>query len=125
MQKFYELLKNPFSYCLPDETCDYYLGNLNMKMENPPVFPWPRKSRYEPDYHAGAIETAVMHTFYPQKVNGKLAKELKPQNTWDPLGYCGDPASFLKEKTVLEFWEADSEMDALKIEAVIKNEKER
>ncbi len=66
-----------------------------------------------------------MHTFYPQKMNGKLAKELKPQNTWDPLGYCGDPASFLKEKTILEFWEADSEMDALKIEAVIKNEKER
>ncbi len=103
----------------------YYLGNLDIEVENPPVFPVPREGRYKPDYHAGAIETAVIHTFYPQKVDGKLAKELKPQNTWEPLGYCGDPASFPKEKTIIEFWKADSEMDALKIEAVLKKEKVR
>jgi creatinine amidohydrolase len=98
----------------------YYMGNLDIEVENPPAFPAPREGKYEPDYHAGAIETAVMFTYYPQKVNEKLAKNLKPQDTFDPLGYCGDPASFPLENTIIEFWEADSEMDALKIEAVLK-----
>lgn len=101
----------------------YRLGSLNIQVDNPPVFPSPRKDRYEPDFHAGANETAAMYTFYPQKVNAKLAKELKPQNTFDPLGYCGDPASFLLEETVNEFFQADLEMDSLKIEAVLKRNK--
>lgn len=100
----------------------YCLGKLDIEVENPPAFPSPREGRYEPDYHAGAIETAVMYTYYPQKVNTKLVKDLKPQNTWDPLGYCGDPANFSMEKTIIEFWKADSEMDALKIEAVLKKD---
>jgi creatinine amidohydrolase len=101
----------------------YYMGNLDIEVDNPPTFPAQREDRYQPDFHAGAIETAVMHTYYPQKVNEKLAKDLKPQDTWDPTGYRGDPASFLKEKTIIEFWEADSEMDALKIETVLKIDK--
>lgn len=101
----------------------YNVGNFDIPVNNPPSFPLPREDRYEPDYHAGAVETAVINTFYPQKVNKNLAKDLKPQDTFDPLGYCGDPANFIKEKTIVEFWEADLEMDSLKIEAIIKNGK--
>lgn len=101
----------------------YYMGNLNVQIDNPPNFPLPREGRYEPDYHAGANETATMFTFYPQKVNEKLAKELKPQNSFDPLAYCGDPASFPMEKTIIEYYQADLEMDSLKIEAILKRNK--
>ena len=98
----------------------YSLGSLNMEVENPPLFPQQREDRFQPDYHAGAIETACMYAFYPQKVNVAVAKELKPQNNFEPLGYCGDPANFSMEKSIFEFWEADLEMDSQKIEAVIK-----
>lgn len=98
----------------------YSLGSLHMEVENPPLFPEQREDRFQPDYHAGAIETACMYAFYPQKVNAIVAKGLRPQNNFEPLGYCGDPANFDKEKSVFEFWEADLEMDSLKIEAVIK-----
>lgn len=98
----------------------YYMGNLDIEVDNPPTFPKQREGRFEPDFHAGAIETAIMNTYYPSKVNKNLAKDLKPQDNYDPLGYCGDPASFHMEKTIIEFWEADSEMDSLKIEAIVK-----
>ncbi len=42
------------------------LGSLDVAIDNPPVFPPPRKGRYEPDYHAGAMETAQMNSFFPQ-----------------------------------------------------------
>jgi creatinine amidohydrolase/Fe(II)-dependent formamide hydrolase-like protein/SAM-dependent methyltransferase len=102
----------------------YNLGSLNIDVENPPVFPLPRDGKFEPDFHAGANETAAMYTFYPQKVNVELAKELKPQNSFHPLGYCGDPASFSMERTVIEYYKADLEMDTLKIEAVLKKKEE-
>lgn len=101
----------------------YDLGNLNVQVENPPVFPPTREGRFEPDYHAGANETAAMFTFYPQKGNRDIARELKPQGTFDPLGYCGDPASFSLEKDVIKYFQADVEMDSLKIEAVLKMNK--
>jgi hypothetical protein len=53
--------------------------------------------------------------------DGKVRRELKPQSTFTPLGYCGDPASFELEQSVPEFFQADVEMDALKIAAVLKN----
>lgn len=95
----------------------YNLESLNIDVENPPIFPAPREGRFEPDFHAGANETGAMYTFYPQKVNTELAKELTPQHSFHPLGYCGDPASFLLEKTIIEYYKADIEMDTLKIQA--------
>ncbi|HYH02070.1 MAG TPA: creatininase family protein [Bacillota bacterium] len=100
----------------------YRLSKLDVEVVNPPVFPAAREGGFKPDYHAGANETAAMWTFYPQKVRFQVAKELKPQATFDPLAYCGDPASFELENTVLEYFEADLEMDALKIEAFLKND---
>lgn len=97
----------------------YSLENVNINVECAPEFPSQREGRYQPDYHAGAIETACMYTFYPQKVNTNIAKGLKPQNTFEPLGYCGDPSSFDLEKSIIDFYEADLEMDSLKIEALI------
>jgi creatinine amidohydrolase len=97
----------------------YNLGDLEVAIDNPPEFPPMRESRYEPDYHAGANETAAMFTFYPQKGDRELAKTLMPQSTFDPLGYCGDPASYMLEKNIIEYFIADIETDTLKIEALI------
>lgn len=101
----------------------YNLASLNIDIESPPAFPAPRDGSYEPDVHAGSIETACIYNFYPDKVNVELAKELKPQNSFHPFGYFGDPASFLKENTIVEFYKADIEMDTLKIEAIVKQNK--
>jgi creatinine amidohydrolase len=46
------------------------------------------------DIHAGAFETAEMVAYFPQDVNQKVAKSLKPSTEFAPLGYWGDPASF-------------------------------
>ncbi len=61
-----------------------------------------------------------MHAFYSDKVNVSAAKELKPQNSFDPSAYCGDPANYDLESDVFEFREADLEADSLKIESVLK-----
>jgi creatinine amidohydrolase len=54
-----------------------------------------RKATYRPDLHAGAMETARIFAFFPDKVNVEMAKKLKPQSSFaDPLGYVGDPANF-------------------------------
>ncbi len=64
-----------------------------------------------------------MWALYPQKVNKKIALELKPQREFDPLAYCGDPASFIKEKSSIEYLKADIELNSLKIESILKNDK--
>jgi creatinine amidohydrolase len=97
----------------------YLLSDLNFPIENPPVFPKQRESKFEPDYHAGANETAAVWTFYPEKVNIEIAKGLKPQNWFDPLGYCGDPASFDLEKNIVLIFEADAELDSLRIKTIL------
>lgn len=99
----------------------YNMGNLNIKVNNAPIFPDTREGRFEPDIHAGAIETATMLTFYPQKVNKELALKLEPQSEFDPLAYCGDPARFNLEKNIEEYFEADVELDSLKIETILKD----
>jgi creatinine amidohydrolase len=48
---------------------------------------------FTPDYHAGAFETAVMLAYFPEEVDVAAAAILKPQATFDPLGYVGDPAN--------------------------------
>jgi creatinine amidohydrolase len=91
-----------------------------VEIQNPPVFPAIRSGKYSPDYHAGADETSMMWSCYPDKVNIELAKKLKPQSTFEPLGYVGDPASFELEKG-LDSLSATAEYAALLIEAFLKH----
>lgn len=56
----------------------------------------PGTKMYEPDYHAGAYETKIIWDFFPDKVDVVKAESLRPQNTFLPLGYAGDPANFKK-----------------------------
>jgi creatinine amidohydrolase len=81
-------------------------GNLGIEVHNlftlskdlamdPEPFRPVRLDRFSPDFHAGATETAMIWTYYPDKVNVEMAKGLKPQSSFDePLGYVGDPAKF-------------------------------
>lgn len=98
----------------------YFLWELGIQVdESGIVFPPGREDRYQPDYHAGAIETAQMAAFFPEKVRRDVAKTLKPMDGFHPWAYCGDPASFEKEINVEECTAADVTLDALKIEAVL------
>ncbi len=49
---------------------------------------------FMPDFHAGASETSMMLAYFPEEVNLDIAKTLKPEPTFHPLGYVGDPASY-------------------------------
>jgi creatinine amidohydrolase len=97
----------------------YFMWELDIEITHDITFPQMREDRYEPDYHAGAIETAQMAAFFPEKVRGGVAKALKPQNNFHPLAYCGDPASYDLEFNMAEFTKADVKLDALKIEAIL------
>ncbi|MFT8352908.1 creatininase family protein [Clostridium saccharoperbutylacetonicum] len=101
----------------------YRMDNLDIQIENKPDFPDQREDRFDPDIHAGSIETATMYAFYPQKVRKEIALKLKPQKGFDPLAYCGDPASFVLEKNVIECFQANVELDSLKIETILNNDK--
>jgi creatinine amidohydrolase len=101
----------------------YSMDNLDIFVENKPTFPEQRNDRFEPDIHAGAIETATMWSFYPQKVKKDIALQLSPEKRFDPLAYCGDPASFILEKNIIQYFQADVELDSLKIETILKSSK--
>ncbi len=57
---------------------------------------------YQPDYHAGAQETAEMLKYFPEEVNLQTAKTLKPESTFHPLGYVGDPANYANANSTIE-----------------------
>ncbi len=97
----------------------YFLWELDIEVAHNITFPTMREDRFAPDYHAGAIETAQMAAFFPEKVRAEVAKSLKPQNSFHPLAYCGDPASFELEQHMAEYAQADAKLDALKIEAIL------
>ena len=59
-----------------------------------PVFPGSSRLSQATDIHAGAYETAKMALEFPMDVNIDLARTLPPSNSFQPLGYYGDPASF-------------------------------
>lgn len=61
---------------------------------------------FEPNYHSGSPETALMLDFYPEFVNVNIVKNLKPESTWQPLGYVGDPASY-RNVNMLDFSKAE------------------
>ena len=100
----------------------YFMWELDIEVENDIAYPPMRENRYQPDYHAGAIETAQMYAFFPEKVRCDVAKRLKPQDGFHPLAYCGDPASFDLEFNIAESTYADVKLDALKIEAILKRD---
>ena len=97
----------------------YFLWELDAEVKHSIAFPKMREDRFAPDYHAGAIETAQMAAFFPEKVRGDVAKTLKPQDSFHPLAYCGDPASYDMEINMAEYAHADARLDALKIEAIL------
>lgn len=101
----------------------YTMDNLDIPIDNKPIFPVQRNDRFEPDIHAGSIETATMWSFYPQKVKKDIALKLQPQKGFHPFAYCGDPASFILEKNIIEYFQADVELDSLKIQSILKNSK--
>jgi creatinine amidohydrolase len=118
--KHIEMIKSAIAQA--DEAPDfnvYFLWELDIEVKHNITFPQMRKERFAPDYHAGAIETAQMAAFFPEKVRGDVAKALKPQDGFHPLAYCGDPASYDLEVNIAEYAQADVKLDALKIEAVL------
>jgi creatinine amidohydrolase len=100
----------------------YFMWELGIEVEHNITFPQMREERYKPDYHAGAIETAQMFTFFPEKVRCDVAKTLKPSDSFHPLAYCGDPANYDKEYNIAEFTCSDVALDVLKIEAILKRD---
>ncbi len=63
----------------------------------PPAFPAGPAGSFQPDYHAGASETAMMAKLRPTSVRPDVARQLKPQAQFLPLGYVGNPAGFEAE----------------------------
>ena len=100
----------------------YFMWELGIEVENDIAFPPMRENRYKPDYHAGSIETAQMAAFFPEKVRFETAKTLMPMNHFKPMAYCGDPANFDLEINVAETAFADTMLDCLKIEAIVKRD---
>lgn len=100
----------------------YFMWELGIEVESSIRLPQMREDRYQPDYHAGAVETAQMAAFFPEKVRKDVAKTLKPCDSFHPLAYCGDPASFDMEFNMEEYACADVAMDVLKIEAILKRD---
>jgi len=101
------------------------LGKLDLQVADPPSFPAPREGRFDPDYHAGAMETAQMNTFFPSVVNTAKAKELLPSDSFHPLAYCGDPASYDRENHIVEYYKADLEMDVKKLQLFLSVSRQR
>ena len=100
----------------------YFMWELNIEVDHNIIFPPMREERYQPDYHAGAIETGQMAAFFPEKVHTSVAKAQKPSDSFHPLAYCGDPASFDKEVNMADYMRADVQLDVLKIEAILKRD---
>lgn len=100
----------------------YPLWDLEIEVDSDVQFPPMREDRYQPDDHAGAIETAQMAAFFPEKVRHDVAKTLPPQDSFHPFAYCGDPASYDLEYHLAEFAMADTAVDTLKIKAVLQRD---
>ncbi len=120
-----KMIKEAIAEANENETFDfkvYFMWELNVEVEDKVIFPPMREERYNPDYHAGAIETAQMAAFFPDKVRTDIAKTLKPQDSFHPLAYCGYPANFDLEINVEELAFADTMHDVLEIEAALKRD---
>ncbi|HEX7714177.1 MAG TPA: creatininase family protein [Bacillota bacterium] len=102
---------------------DVYSINVNtLFAELNPFSLLSRPGKFAPDYHAGADETAWIQAFYPDKVNVEIAKKLKPQAGFEPLGYFGDPAGFELEPNAKEAFLTIAKRWSALIESYLKNE---
>lgn len=97
----------------------YFMWELGIEVDHDIIYPPTRETRFEPDYHAGAIETAQMVTFFPEKVRTDVAKTLTPQDSFKPFAYYGDPANYDLEYNIAETVQADTMLDARKIETIL------
>lgn len=97
------------------------LAGLAPKGFTPPPQPRRPVGAYSPEYHAGAVETAMMLSLYPAAVRPKMAKTLKPQSTFEPLGYAGNPAGYEAEDgpAFLEQW---AETETRRLQAFLKEQ---
>ena len=100
----------------------YFLWELDVEVAQDTPFPPMRENRYQPDYHAGAIETAQMAAFFPEKVLGDIAITLAPSDSFHPLAYCGDPASYQQEVNIAEYTKVDAMLDARKVSATLQRD---
>lgn len=100
----------------------YAAEELNPEGFTPPPFPGASSSRYTPDYHAGAPETAAMAVLRPTSVRPAIAKQLKPQAQFAPLGYVGNPAGYdaVDGREILNFFAA---VEAGRISAFLKQQR--
>lgn len=55
----------------------YCLFDMNFGVESGLEFSPMREDGYQPDYHAGAVETSQVNTFFPEKVRNDIAKSNK------------------------------------------------
>lgn len=100
----------------------YFMWELDVEVPQDIPFPPMRENRYQPDYHAGAIETAQMAAFFPEKVRGDVAKTLALSDSFHPLAYCGDPASYGEEINIAEYTRADMMLDAKKVATTLQRD---
>jgi len=102
----------------------YNLSSIMFLSAHESEFPESRQGKFMPDVHAGSNETAIMWTFYPEKVRVKEAEKLKPQSSFEPLGYIGDPASFkIDRERELECFKITIKDSASAIENFLKERK--
>ena len=97
----------------------YSMWDFDINVDSDLQLPQMSEKIYEPDFHAGAIETAQMLTYFPEKVRLEIAESLSPQNSFHPLAYCGNPASYGLAFNFAEYASVDAKLDALKIKAVL------
>jgi len=85
------------------------------------------------DIHAGAFETGLVATYFPNLVNSEVAKNLKPTKMtsneigrWltdmksvTPLGYVGDPANY-PNVAAKKYWDESCRNIAEAIEELLK-----
>jgi creatinine amidohydrolase len=74
------------------------------------------------DTHAGAFETAQILAYFPEDVDTRLARTLKPSSEFAPHGYWGDPASFdqIPQRDIREWAEGVVARTVEAIEAFLK-----
>ncbi len=107
----------------------YYLSTKGTQVSNKAyavfsdVTPMPAGLQNFIDVHAGAYETAAMALLFPQTVDTRLAKTLKPTQSFDPLGYWGDPASYdqIDTDALTRYAEASAERAAQAIADFLKS----
>ncbi len=78
---------------------EFFEDDRRDKAHRPEISRYRVEKPFIPDYHAGASETGEMLKNFPREVKLEVAKSLKPQSSFHPLGYVGDPANYSNANT--------------------------